>query len=202
MKKHIFGFALFSLIVALFAVTYTFFYAPSIPPKEAVRPPAAQAETREEKPYTCQLRRKNISYEVRSSELNIEKNKFTAQVTIYWNGYDAPPKTLSVEPQVFTLDNVEKSVEDQNILAPKTLVDPFKNGSKATVVLTFDVKKDFSVARDKNVYTVFSFLDAENGNTLFKASKSLPEAHQVLVNYGKVSPAKPTRIFGTVEPRQ
>ena len=36
MKKHIFGVALFSLIVIPFV--YAFFYAPSIPPKELVTP--------------------------------------------------------------------------------------------------------------------------------------------------------------------
>ena len=44
MKKHILGVALFSFIVASFAFIYAFFYAPSIPSKEAVKPPLSRTE--------------------------------------------------------------------------------------------------------------------------------------------------------------
>ncbi len=189
MKKHIFGFVLFSLIVASFVLVYAFFNAPSIPPKEAVKPPIARTETREEKPYLCNLRRNKISYEVQSSELDVATYKFISKLTLHWDGYGTPPKEILVEPQLFTLDNVEKAVENPKILSTKTLINPFKTDSKTTVLIISD-QVLIGLSKNENVYVAFNILDVETGNYLTKVKPSLNEAHQVLLSYSKNSTTK------------
>ena len=181
MRKHIFGFALFSLIFAAFALVYAFFYAPSIPPIEAVKPPISQAEMRTEKPYSCQFRRNKVSYRVQSSELNVEKNKFISKMTIYWNGNDNPPKEIIVEPKIFTLENVEKTTENSKALTKKVLVEPFKNKAEATFLIESDITGENLILGNKNIYVIFNIIDGENGKYLTGIAPSFDDTYQVLL---------------------
>jgi hypothetical protein len=105
MKKHIFGFALFSLIVATFAFIYTVFYAPSMPSKNAVKPPVSQMETRSERPTACFPRRtKQFSYTIDGANYYVENNVLVSKITLYWNGSGAPPAKISVQPRIFMMD--------------------------------------------------------------------------------------------------
>jgi hypothetical protein len=191
MKKHVFGVALFSLIVASFVFIYAFFYSPSIPPKEAVKPPVPRTEKPAEKPYTCPSRSNKISYTVQSSELDIKNYKFVSRITISWDGSGTPPKKINVEPHLFTLQNVERSLADSKTLMTPTISEPFKNGNKATLTIKSDLPKDGFITGDDNIYVVFNFFDAENGSYLTKTDKSVPEAYQVLLILDK----KPA-VFG------
>ncbi len=201
MKKHIFGFAMFCLIVASFALVYTFFYAPAIPPKETVKPPVALTEVSKERPYTCRMNRNKVSYEVQSAVFDFENNKFISKITLYWEGRGTPPKEILVEPELFTLENVEKSVADSKAIGPKTLVDPFKDGDQATVTIEYNFVQSNQVSRDNNMYVVFNFRDKE-GDYLMKTNKTLPEAYQVLVNFGKSPTVKTMKMIkGTTIPQ-
>ena len=189
MKKHILGVALFGLIVASFTVIFAFFYAPSVPPKEAVKPPVSQTETRPEKPYACQFNKNKVSYVVESSELDLRNDKFISKLRITWNGYGEAPWKIIVEPRVFAIENgeiAEAGSKDQtSTKVETTVIMPFKNDSNtSTVLLTFD-NPIVGLVKNKNVYVTYNIKDGKTGNYLTQVNPSVAEANQVLINYGR-----------------
>ena len=106
MKKHIFGFVLFSLVIASFALVYAFFNAPSIPPAEAVKPPVAPTETRAEKPYD----RNNLSFEVLSSQYFVKENKIVSQIRVKYNG------SIRVAPSKIYVNTTFSSVGTYSVM--------------------------------------------------------------------------------------
>jgi len=188
MKKHIFGVALFSLIVASFALVYAFFYAPSIPPKEAVRPPVSQTETRTEKPTACFPKRlKDFSYEIVSANYFAEQSKLVTKVKLYWNGNGEAPKKISVQPRIFSIDNYDKAIS----LKTETLNEPFTDGNGKT--FTVESKFVLNGVGDgpPNLYVVFDFSDSTSGNYLTSEKPGLAEAFHILTVYGESSVIKP-----------
>lgn len=190
MKKHILGLALFSLIVASFALIYAYFYAPSIPPKEAVRPPASQAETRTERPYFCPSRKKDFSYEIVSANYFAEQNKLITKVKLYWNGNGEAPKKIAALPRIFTVDNYDKALP----LKTEILVNPFENGNGKT--FTFESKFILSEKGNgpPNLYIAFDFSDSETGNYLMTEKSGLAEAFHILYVYGERSFYRPGAV--------
>jgi hypothetical protein len=191
MKKHVFGFALFSLIVASFVFVYAFFSAPSIPPKEAVKPPLSRTETRTGKPTACYPKRlKDFSYEIVSANYFAEQGKLVTKVKLYWNGRDEAPATISVQPRIFSIDNYEKAIN----LKTETLSEPFADGNGRT----FSVESKFVLSGMKegppNLYVVFDFADGASGNYLTSEKAGLAEAFHVLYVYGESSVIKPKLI--------
>lgn len=181
MKKHIFGFVLFSLIVASFVLVYAFFNAPSIPPIEAVKPPISRTETREEKPYYCNLRRNKISFEVQSSQFDLEKNKLTSKVKVYWNGNENPPKQIYLTGNLFTLDQKEIS----KTIEPMVFTGTFNNRREATLVVLSKIGEDTKFDKRQNLYLNLKFSEDNSSENYSKPSKNLTEASQVLFVHGE-----------------
>lgn len=188
MKKHIFGFVLFSLVIASFALVYAFFNAPSIPPKEAVKPPVAQTETREEKPYFCNLRRNNLSFEVQSSQFDLDNNKLTSKVKVYWNGNENPPKQIYLTGNLFTLAQKEtsKSIE------PLVFTSAFNNRREATLVVLSNFGEEIKFDQRQNLYVNLKFSESDSSENYSKPSINLAEANQVLFVHGESSVIKNT----------
>jgi len=187
MKKHIFGFALFSLIVATFAFIYTVFYAPSMPSKNAVKPPVSQTETRSERPTACFPRRpKQFYYTIDGANYYVENNVLVSKITLYWNGSGAPPAKISVQPRIFMIDNSE----NPKSLKAETLIEPFKDGNSKS--LTVDSKFVINGVGNgpPNLYVVFEVLDAESGNYLTSEKVNLAEAFHILTVYPDSSELK------------
>lgn len=193
MKKHIFGFALFSLIVATFAIIYAFFSAPSIPPVNAVKPPSAVSESRTEKPYSCPTKRKDFakdfSYEIVSANYFAEQNKLVTKVKLYWNGSGVAPKKLVIQPRIFTIESYDNEKLDG--LKAETLVEPFADGNGKT----FSIESKFVLSGmgsgPPNLYVAFDFADGANGNPLTSEKASLAEAFHVLYVYDDSLVVKP-----------
>ncbi len=183
MKKHIFGFVLFSLIVALFALIYAFFFAPSIPPKESVKPPTPQPDVRTDRPACYPKRLKDLSYEVISANYFAEQGKLVSKVKLNWNGRGVAPKIFSVTPRIFTADNFENSIA----LKVETLVDPFVDGNSKTI----SVESKYIPTIDSspaNLYIGFEFLD-DAGRTYAPGEKVNPaEIFHILYVYGENPP--------------
>jgi hypothetical protein len=188
MKKHIFGFVLFSLVVASFALVYAFFNAPSIPPVEAVKPPVAQTETREEKPYFCNFRRNNFSYVVQSSQFDLDNNKLTSKVKVYWNGNGNPPEQIYLTGNLFTLDQkgTSKSIE------PMVFTGAFNNRREATLVVLSNIGNETKFDRRQNLYVNLKFSENDTSENSSKPGKNLAEANQVLFVHGEGSVIKNT----------
>lgn len=186
MKKHIFGAALFSLIVASFAFVYAFFYAPSIPPKEAVRPPLSQTEVPAEKSTSyCNLKRNNVSYAIQSSEFYVSEGRLVSTLKVKWNGSEAAPKYVFVQSRIFDIN------QPNNVSFIKS--DNFRSNFNDLNVATVTVNQDFYGLKDikkakNNLYVVFDVVDQySKENSLFDPGK-LTEAKPVLSIYGDFSP--------------
>jgi hypothetical protein len=191
MKKHIFGFALFSIIVASFVLIYTFFYAPSIPPKNAVKPPVSQVE-KAEKPYACYPKRlKDFSYEIVSANYFVEQSKLVTKVKLYWNGNGEAPNKISVQPRIFSINNYDNAIS----LKTETLNDPFVDGNGKT----FTVESKYALIGEGNgplnLYVVFDFADSVSGNYLTSEKPGLAEAFHILTVYGESSVVKPKMSY-------
>ncbi|HEY8563093.1 MAG TPA: hypothetical protein VIL74_22135 [Pyrinomonadaceae bacterium] len=186
MKKHIFGAALFSFIVAFFAFTYAFFYAPSIPSKEAVKPPLSRNEQPPAAPRTyCNLKRNKFTHEVLDSQLFVQDGKLVSKLKLRWNGNGEAPKLVFINARIFDINN-PNSV---SYIRSSTFRSNFNNLNEATVV--FDEKFYYpseAIKAKNNFYVLFDVSDQySKENSLFDANK-LPEAKPVLTVYEKSSP--------------
>lgn len=194
MKKHIFGFVLFSLIVASFVLVYVFFNAPSIPPKEAVKPPISRTETREEKPYYCNLRRNKISYEVQNPHLSLSFGQLTAKLKLNWNGMGKLPKEVYVTPYIFTLDNTKETfTASESILTrfnksnlefsnSKFLIEPFNDSNEIEIAIQSTISNSKLLEENNNYYVVFDISTEKSEKGSFDVAKKLEEAKSVLLS--------------------
>jgi len=183
MKKHIFGFMLFSFVIASFAFVYTFFNVPSIPPVEAVKPPVSQAETREEKPYYCNLKRNNLSYEVLSSQYFVEENKIVSQIRVTLNGsIRVAPSKIYVNTTFSTVGNIgEDGFGDSQIIE-----NPFADSRQKLVTVVSKVSRSKKIDVGGNLYVLASVTDYD-GSVNYKRGGDVTEAKAVLFVYGKNS---------------
>jgi hypothetical protein len=195
MKKHIFGFMLFSLIVASFVVVYAFFYAPSIPSPEAVKPPVPRTETRAEKPFCYPKRSKDFSYEVESANYYAEQGKLVTKVRIHWNGRGDAPKKISVQPRILTADNYGKNLA----LKAETFFAPFTDGNDKMVTIESKFVLDGVGSGPPNLYVALDFADALKGIALSSEKAGLSEAHHILYVFPESSQIKP-KVRGRLIP--
>lgn len=196
MKKHIFGVALFSLIVASFAIVYAFFRTPSIPLRETVNPPVSQIVPRAEKPASCnRMRSEKISYEAIGADLYLSGGKLASSLKLKWNGVGNPPKQLYITPRLFALDQTNKSgfdVLDTTIYSyaserykefktSKLLVDPFDASDEKKVFIESQIFNVSNVKEDQNLYVVFDVTEEKPDENSFNYETRLNEAKSVLL---------------------
>lgn len=186
MSKHIFGFALFSAIVVAFVFIFTVWYAPSIPPKEIVRPPVMPTVTADEKPLSCPLKKNGLSYEVISVEYGKTRSELVSVIKLNWNGAGAPPRKVFVQPRIFTADNYRNA----QYLSPNVAVDPFSAGNSKVMRIESRYVVSGAGTAMPNFYVFFDVSEdsARLNRTLLETD--LPLAHQVLFVYDD---PKPTR---------
>jgi hypothetical protein len=176
MRKHIFGFALFSLIFAAFALVYAFFYAPSIPPKEAVNPPVSQTETETERPFYCRRQKTKISFEVLSSQFDLSNNELVSKVKVYWNSEDNPPEKIYLNTELFTLNQKEASKSPESL----EFAGAFTNRKEATLIVLSKIGKDYKVDERQNLYITFNFSEIYSPENYSPTNKNIDKASQVL----------------------
>ncbi|HVE55841.1 MAG TPA: hypothetical protein VNB22_03370 [Pyrinomonadaceae bacterium] len=198
MKKHIFGFVLFGLIVASFALVYAFFNAPSIPPVEAVTPPVAQTETREEKPYYCDLRRNKLSYEVLSSQYFVEENRIVSQIRITFNGsIRTAPSKIYVNTTFSSVGNIGKDgFGDSQIVE-----NPFSDSREKVVTITSRVTNEEKIKPNENLYILALVTDYDSSRN-YKNSEDITQAKAVLFVYGKNSVTNDVKMRGKLSSQQ
>jgi hypothetical protein len=197
MKKHILGVALFCLIVASFAFIYAFFYAPSIPSKEAVKPPLSRTETRPEKPSSLPEKFKNVAYEVENAHLQLNSKKFTAVIRLKWKGSEEPPLKLFVSPKLFTLDVTKKygfDVADTTLYnynpkeasfdVAKILNEPFRFSYEKKIFIESRIPEANKIGAKQNLYVVFDVFEPGQSLENFNFQNRLAEAKPVLLSPG------------------
>ncbi len=179
MKKHIFGFALFSLIVASFVFAYAFLCAPSIPSKEAVKPPVSQKELRSEKPYSCYPKRNKLSYEVLSSQYFVAENKIVSKIRVSFNGsIGMAPSKIYVTTTYSSAGNVGKDGFGEN----KVLENPFAYTRELVVDVVSRVSSGKKLDIDENLYALVSVTDYD-GSANYKNNEDITKAKPVLFVY-------------------
>lgn len=181
MKKHIFGFALFSFIVASFVLTYAFFAAPSIPSKEAVKPPLALVEPRAEKPYTCNLRKNKLSYEVLSSQYFVDEDRIVSKIRVSLNDSVAPSR-IYIGTTFSSAGNIGKNGYGDQV----TVESPFAEGREKIVTVTSKVTDGKKIDIDENLYVLVHIADYDISRN-YKKSGEVTQAKPVLFVYGKDS---------------
>lgn len=196
MKKHIFGFMLFSFVIASFALIYAFFNAPSIPPVEAVKPPVAQTEPREEKPYFCNLRRNNLSYEVLSSQYLVKEDKLVSQIRVNYNGSirNAPSKIY-----VSTTFNTAGNMGEEGLRASQIVENPFSDNREKIVTISQQLTN--KLTRSENLYVIASVTDYD-GSINYKRSGDVTVAKPVLFVYGKNAASNDVKMRGKISSEQ
>lgn len=186
MRKHIFGFAIFSLIIFSFAMAFAFFYAPPIPRKEEVKQPVIQKDKPSEKPTYCVKRTKDITYQVESSQFYLETGKLISKIKLTWNGSGEPPKKIYLNTHLFTLNQNK----DEKILDSEISYNPFVNGNEATILIELNGAKANWINGKNNLYVVFDFSTDYSSGNYIEESRKLAEAKQVLFVYGENSVVK------------
>lgn len=162
MRKHILGATIFGFIFAVFAVPFTFFYAPPIPQVAEVR---IENEGRPEivsngKTSCFGKREKDITYEIQSTQFDSDNDQFISKIYATWKGKVEPPKKLYVKTEVYTLK--------QNKTMPRlnsTVFDkPFESDKTATLVIKFKVPEYRDFDYKQNLYAIFKFAQSSNEN--------------------------------------
>lgn len=183
MKKHIFGFMLFSLIVASFGLVYAFFYAPAIPPKEAVKPPVPQMVSRTEPRSYCNLNKNKLSYEVLSSQYFVDENKIVSKIRVSLNGsVRVAPSKIYVGTSFSSAGNIGgKGFGDY-----QTVENPFAESREKIVTVVSKVWDGKKIDIDENLYVLVSVTDTD-GSTNYKKNTDVTQAKAVLFVYGDKS---------------
>jgi hypothetical protein len=181
MKKHIFGFALFSFIVASFVFTYAFFSAPSLVSKEAVKPPVSQYEPREEKPYSCNFRKNKLSYEVLSSQYFVDENRIVSRIRVSLDDSVAPSR-IYVGATFSSAGNIGKNGYGDQL----TVENPFSEGREKIVTIVSNVTDGKKIDIDENLYVTVTVADYD-GSTNYRRNGDVSQAKSVLFVYGKSS---------------
>jgi len=181
MKKHIIGLALFSFIVSAAAVIFALFSVPEIP---LVSVPQYVSTQRTH----CKMRRetKDITFEVISTQLDLDSEVLTSEIRVRWNGNGKPPKKVTASIHLFTVEDDEEGLFDER----QVFIEPFSNKNEATVLIKYKVMYDLRFDRNKNLYALFEFSQTEKFEGYVEGEEDLSKANPVLFVYGRNSVVK------------
>jgi hypothetical protein len=147
MRKHLFGFTLFSLIVGSAVMIYPLVRSYEIPTVPL------EINMGNDKKYACDYMNERISYRIVSAEFDVNTGKFTSLIEIKWNESSLPPETVYMS--LFLLENLQDP--EKLTIAPNVLEQPFENGNRfiATVSISQKTARKF---RDwNNIYAYVDF---------------------------------------------
>ena len=181
MKKHILGFAIFSLIVGSFVSVWALFGfftqpIPVVPKVESDRLPVFKSEKRR----SCNMKRDKISYEViKPSYYFADEKVIVSTIKLKWNGYGSPPEVVSLIPKISTAD---QSTTDFFSASEKTFRDVFTDQKEVTLTLKTYPKNTSDISLNDNFYMDFKITTDRGLN-----SNSLKNPHQIVVVHGESS---------------
>jgi len=170
MRKHIFGFLVFVLIVAVFGIAHSYLGIGRI---EKAKPPTFE---------TVHLTgsRRTLTYDVKSVMFDLDTGKLISQIHLTWNGGEYPPDTLWISPSI---SNDQKR---STTAFPSDRINwPFKNGNQ--VIVTTETPDSNSIAIDgkDNYYALFAFSD--DATVIHSSIRELTPRPPVLFVHGESS---------------
>ncbi|MCD9187809.1 MAG: hypothetical protein LUM44_15415 [Pyrinomonadaceae bacterium] len=178
MRKHILGLAVFSFIFAFFAVAYAFIYAPSMPQGDAVEVFGVPVY-KSERPSSCHKSAKKLSYEILSSQLDLQEGKLYTRVLLKWSGRRPAPKNLFVNV------NLMVPSEEYSLYDSTNVVTAFNVGNTTEILLKSNLSNKFTKNyKNENIYAKYSFSE-QFVNA--KLDESYSNNFPVVVSHGKNS---------------
>lgn len=180
MKKHLLGFAIFSLIVSGFVTVWAVFGyltqpIPVVPKVESDKLPVFKSENRK----SCNMKREKISFIVESSNYFADSHVLISTLRFRWNGYGTPPEKLNITPKIFTADNKIISYSGEQ----SQKVSFSQSRREILVTVSSKLSLDHNQLKE-NIYCDFSVSD-NFGNVI--SSPNILESNQIVVNHGEVS---------------
>ncbi|CAN5614156.1 hypothetical protein BH20ACI4_BH20ACI4_04920 [soil metagenome] len=181
MKKHILGFAIFSLIVGSFVSVWALFGyftqpIPVVPKVESDRLQVFKSEKRK----SCNMKRDKISYEViKPSYYFADEKVIISTIKLKWNGYGSPPEVVSLIPKISTANH---DTTDFVPASEKTLRDVFTDQREVTLTLKTYPKNTSDKLLSNNFYLDFKITTDEGLDNY-----SFENPHQIIVVHGEGS---------------
>ena len=153
MKKHIFGLALFSIIVGSFVFLWALFGyftqpIPVVPKVESERLPVFKSENRP----SCNMKKQLVNYEVISSQYLKDEEKLVSQLKIRWNGKGETPDKIFIETVVrSTEDFGTPRFEDTRII-----YQPLENRKEAVIFVESKINDLGENGDNQNFYAYYN----------------------------------------------
>lgn len=173
MKKHVFGFAVFALIVTAALVADDFLTPAEICPNA---PSVSRFDIPDQDPELNPANFRDLTVKTTTAVYFVDRNNLNSQATLVWSGAGEPPKMLFVEPRLYTTSRLETSVA----LPGKLITDPFANGNTANV--KFDTSTVIGRVKKENMYLSFSVKDKISNRVLTNPAANATGATQVIVS--------------------
>ncbi len=164
MRKHLYGLAIFSSVVAAAVLIYGFFNMPSIPVIPTV----------EDGPVLRDRQINGIVTRVLTAEYDARTRKLAADIELKWSGAGSPPDTL--EYRVFLTDAARSphwAIESDRVL------EPFADGRRLIKRVTFQPSVVAMFSSFDNIYMYVE--TAEDGSALVSHEERLSKAVSVPV---------------------
>jgi hypothetical protein len=196
MKKHLFGFAIFSFIVGTAIFASVIFNAPKEVMLPAVEPvPYETIKTscwQTEEQTTAKTVEAPLSYTLQDVSWDAEKNLLRAKIQIFWHGNGNQPKAVNYKINFFTADQPEKSL----LIAEDTVQSPFEGRYAAAKNITFFVKmRGERIDPKKNYYAYVDLGSFEQEGNAASGTFSGRLTRVVLNESEKLAKAAPVTIF-------
>ncbi len=177
MKKHLLGFAIFSLIVSGFVTVWAVFGyltqpIPVVPKVESDRLPVFKSEKRK----SCNMRRDKISYEVGNSYFFAEENVVISNLKLRWNGYGAPPEEVFVMTKIFSGDQQNEIYESGTYYK-----NVFENGNEVNLTVRTNPPLGIKPDLKNNFYADYSISTGFGDESSYKYKE---KPSQVVVVHG------------------
>ena len=171
MRKHIFGFALFSFIFLSFAAVFALFRAAPVVnvAVEEILPPNFTVE----KETYCPKRTQSnaLSYEIIGSYFFYDESRIVSRIRISWNRNTPPPAKIYVTTKI-------ASASGENIFVKGSGIEsPFAESNSQIITVVSRISNRESV-KDSNLYVSANVTDDKDS-----------------VNYEKSNGAPPTQVI-------
>lgn len=187
MKKHIFGFTLFSFIFASFAFAFAHLYAEPVLDKIFINKPVFEAER--QKRYLKMSESSKV--EVISTQFDTDEKKLISTIKMTLGAFDEVPPTFFVGTRIYSYENYS---DVKKISVRDVEMNAFESANAPTDEVIFTIESAVSGSEKingaENLYAIFDFwhFNTTDGNIKQISESSEPE--NVLFIHGKSSVLK------------
>jgi hypothetical protein len=181
MRKHIFGFALFSLIFVSFAVVFALFRTTPISTVREIKPPVIVTEEKNYCPKKT-AEANAISHEIIGSSFFYDESRVVTTIRIWWNKTSPPPAKVYITTHFSEIGSVDgKGFGDEKILE-----NPFAESNEKIVTVVSRVSNREAIDKNVNLYVFANVTDYADSMSYMKGGETVI-AKEVLLVHGESS---------------